>query len=213
LLTEILEIWGVGTTVKSTPTLDAELLVTTTFPVVAREGTVAIMVVEFQLVVVALWLLKVTLPDEPKLYPLIVTEAPTGPEVGDRLRIVGRTVNDFELLAATAVWTVTFTEPAVPTTGTSTSIEVEDQDTTDAVTLPNVTLLVPWFIPKLVPDIVTGAPVPPEVTESDVIEGVGKTLGVSESFATYASGATLSDVWKALLGLTGKFVAEVRPDK
>jgi hypothetical protein len=103
LFTEMLEIFGLGTTVNETPELDAELLVTTTLPVDAVEGTVATIVVEFQLVVVAVNPLKVTLPDEPKLYPLIVTEAPTGPDVGERLRIVGRTVNDFELLVATFV--------------------------------------------------------------------------------------------------------------
>jgi hypothetical protein len=45
-----------------------------------------------------------------------------------------------------------------------------------------------------VPDIVTGAPVAPEVTESVEIEGIGRTLGVKESFATYPSGATLREV-------------------
>jgi hypothetical protein len=67
LLTEMLEIFGVGTTVKVTPTLAAELLVTTTLPVVAVEGTVATIVEALQLVVAALTPLNVTLPEEPKL--------------------------------------------------------------------------------------------------------------------------------------------------
>jgi hypothetical protein len=99
----MLEIFGPETTVNGTPVLDAELLVTMTLPVVALEGTLATIVEEFQVVVVAVNPLKVTLPDEPKLYPLIVTDAPTGPDEGDRLRIVGRTVNDFVLLVAMLV--------------------------------------------------------------------------------------------------------------
>jgi hypothetical protein len=45
-LTDSPEMLGVGTTVNRTPALDAELLVTTTFPVVALEGTVATIVEE-----------------------------------------------------------------------------------------------------------------------------------------------------------------------
>ena len=97
------EIFGAGTTVNGTPEPDAELLVTTTFPVVAAEGTVATIVEEFQLVVAALTPLNVTLPEEPKLYPLIVTDAPTGPEEGDKLTMVGKTVKDSELLVPTLV--------------------------------------------------------------------------------------------------------------
>jgi len=66
-LCDRLDIFGAGTTVNGTPGLDAELLVTTTFPVVAAEGTVATIVEEFQLVVAALTPLNVTLPEKPKL--------------------------------------------------------------------------------------------------------------------------------------------------
>ena len=62
-----LEILGAGTTVNGTPELEAELLVTTTFPVVAVDGTVATIVEALQLVVAALTPLNATLPEEPKL--------------------------------------------------------------------------------------------------------------------------------------------------
>src|SRR5437773_12282357 len=66
LLIEMLVICGARTTVNETPTLETELLVTTTFPVVAEEGTVATIVEELQLVVEALTPLNVALPEEPK---------------------------------------------------------------------------------------------------------------------------------------------------
>src|ERR1700739_3393591 len=98
-LTERLVIVGVGTTVKTIPEgLDVELLVIITFPVVAPEGTVATTLEELHLVVVAVTPLKVTEPEEPKLYPLIVTLAPTGPELGLSVVIVGSTVNGLVLL-------------------------------------------------------------------------------------------------------------------
>ena len=60
---------------------------TTTFPVVAPLGTVATMVVLFQLVVVAVVPLNLTLfpVDVPNVVPVIVTDAPTAPEVIDKL--------------------------------------------------------------------------------------------------------------------------------
>jgi hypothetical protein len=73
-------------------------------------------------------------------------------------------------------------------------IELELQDETAAVTAPNVTVLVPWFIPKLLPDIMTDVPVLPELTESEEILGIGRILGVNVSFATYASEPPLSEV-------------------
>ena len=57
--------------------------------------------------------------------------------------MVGRTVNGLELLVAMLVVTATCTEPALPSLGTWTMIELELQDKTVAVTAPNVTVLVP----------------------------------------------------------------------
>jgi len=66
--------------------------VTTTFPVVAPEGTVTPRLVGLQLVAVAVTPLKVTvlLPCvAPKFVPLTVTGVPTVPELGVRLVILG----------------------------------------------------------------------------------------------------------------------------
>jgi hypothetical protein len=77
--------------VKLFPLLATPDTVTTTFPVVAPLGTVVTMVVLFQLVVVAVVPLNLTLfpEDVPKLVPVIVTEVPTGPDVTERLVMFG----------------------------------------------------------------------------------------------------------------------------
>ena len=90
-------------TVKGTPLLATPPTVTTTFPVVAPDGTGATIDVALQLVGVAAVPLKrtVLVPCvEPKLEPLIVTEVPTGPEVGERLVMAGATL---ELMVTLAV--------------------------------------------------------------------------------------------------------------
>jgi hypothetical protein len=87
-----LEMLGAGTTVKVKPLLAVPLTVTTTLPVVAPEGTVATMVLFPQLVTLAVRPLNLTvlLPWElPNPDPLIVTEAPMAPDVGERLEILG----------------------------------------------------------------------------------------------------------------------------
>jgi hypothetical protein len=79
-------------TVKFIPLLATAATVTMTAPVVAPAGTGTTMLVAFQLVGVATVPLKVTvlLPCvDPKLEPLIVTEVPTGPDVGERLLMAG----------------------------------------------------------------------------------------------------------------------------
>lgn len=92
VVTERLVMLGAATTVKLFPLLAVPETVTTTFPVVAPVGTVATMLVALQLVAVAEVPLNFTvlLPwGEPKFVPVIVTVAPTAPDVGDRLVIVG----------------------------------------------------------------------------------------------------------------------------
>src|SRR4029077_13925336 len=82
-------------TVKFTPVLATPPTVTTTFPVVAPAGTGATMFVAFQLVGVPAVPLNVTVLVPcvvPKFVPVIVTDVPTGPDVGFRLVIVGALV-------------------------------------------------------------------------------------------------------------------------
>ena len=99
-----LVILGVARTVNDTPLLATLLTVTTTLPVVAPVGTFATIEVALQLVIeVAVVPLNFTVLVpwvEPKFVPVMVTEAPTAPEVADKLVILGvaRTVNDTPLL-------------------------------------------------------------------------------------------------------------------
>jgi hypothetical protein len=160
-------------TVKLTPLLATPPTVTTTFPVVAPDGTVVTIVVEFQLLVVAVVPLNVTVPDDPKFVPVIVTCVPTAPVVGDRLEIVGPvpdpvTVKFTPLLATPPTVTTTF--PVVAPDGTVVTIVVEFQLLVVAVVPLNVT--VPED-PKFVPVIVTCVPTAPLV--GDRLEIVGAT--------------------------------------
>src|SRR5260370_41576059 len=83
-------------TVKFTPALTRfAAVVTMTFPVVAFDGTVAVMLVSLQLLIVAAVPLKLTPPTTfwfaPNPLPLMVTCVPTDPFGGCRLRICGMT--------------------------------------------------------------------------------------------------------------------------
>jgi hypothetical protein len=100
--------------------LATPLTVTTTLPDVAALGTGATMLVALQLVGVAAAPLNVTVLVPcvaPKLTPAMVTEVPTGPEVGDKLMMFGTVprptlrVRDGELadIGATALESVTVT--------------------------------------------------------------------------------------------------------
>ena len=87
-----LVILGAETTVNVTPLLALPPTETTTFPVVAPEGTAATIEVVLQLVGLALVALKATVLVpwvEPKLVPVILTDVPTPPEVGDKAIIFG----------------------------------------------------------------------------------------------------------------------------
>lgn len=161
-----LVILGVGKTVKLTPVLATPFTVITTLPVAAPVGTGTCIDVLLHMVGVAVVLSKTTvlLPCvAPKFVPTIVTTAPTGSELGVRLVMlgVGRTVKLSPLLA-TAL-TVTTTLPVVAPAGTGTLIEALAQ----VVGVPgvplNVTVLVPWEVPKPVPLIVTDVPTAPDV--------------------------------------------------
>jgi hypothetical protein len=93
---------GRGTTVKTTPLLARPPTVTTTFPVVAPAGTVASRLVAPHVTVAVVPLnLTVLVPCVvPKLVPVIVTEVPTAPDVGDKLLILGLAVPPLACLNA-----------------------------------------------------------------------------------------------------------------
>jgi hypothetical protein len=110
-------------TVKLTPLLATPpAAVTTTFPVVAPLGTVTPMLVFDQLpdVTVAVVPLNVTVPWlDPKFVPVIVTEAPTAPELVDRPLMLGAPVTvKLTPLLDTPPEVVTTTFPVVAPVGT-----------------------------------------------------------------------------------------------
>jgi hypothetical protein len=102
---------------------------------------------------------------EPKLLPLIVTDAPTGPPVGFTVVIAGAavTVKRTPLLGTPPTDTTTF--PVVAPTGAGRTIWVSLQLVVLALTPLKVTPLtrVPTVGPKFVPLMVTTAPMGPEV--------------------------------------------------
>ena len=114
-------------TVKYTPLLTTPPTITTTLPEVAPLGTGTAIEVSLQLVVVALVPLNATMLETtvgPKLVPVIVTEAPHAPEVGDKLVMLGggRTAKLTPLLATPL--TVTTTLPVLAPVGTCATIDV-----------------------------------------------------------------------------------------
>jgi len=134
-------------TVKFTPLLAIPPAVTTTLPVVAPAGTGATMLVALQLVGVAAVPLNATplVPCiVPKLAPAIVTEVPTGPEVGFKLVILGAgtvTVKLTPLLATPPTVTTTF--PVVAPAGTGATMLVALQLVGLVVVPLKTTVLVP----------------------------------------------------------------------
>ena len=162
-----------GVIVNVTPLLACALTVTITGPVVAPTGTGTVMLVVLQLVGVAVVPLKVTVLVPcvaPNAVPLMVTESPIPPELGERLSIFGVTEKVTPLLACPL--TVTTTGPVVALAGTGTAMLVALQLVGVAVVPLKVTVLVPCVAPNVVPEIVTEVPTAPDVGERLFILGV-----------------------------------------
>jgi hypothetical protein len=172
---------GVATTVKLAPLLFAPPALTTTLPLVAPVGTGATIDVALQLVIeVAVVPLNATVLVpwvDPKFAPVIVTEAPIAPVVGDRLVMLGAatTVKLTPLLFTPLAFTTTL--PVVAPVGTVATIEVALQLAIEVAVVPlNATVLVPWVDPKFAPVIVTDAPTAPVVGETLVMLGAATTV-------------------------------------
>ena len=160
--------------------------VTTTFPVVAPAGTGTTMLVADQLVGVALVALKLTVLVPfvaPKLVPAMVTDVPTQPIAGVREVNAGGTVNVNVKPLLARPPTVTTTFPVVAPAGTGTTMLVADHVVGVALVPLNVTVLVPFVAPKLVPAIVTDVPTGPVDGVSDVSAGATVTVYVSALLA------------------------------
>lgn len=183
-------------TVKVTPLLDPPAVVTTTLPVDAPVGTVASMVVLFQLVAVAGIPLNVTVLDPwttPKFVPVMTTDVPTGPEEGLTVVIAGTgggvvvTVNGMPLLANPP--TVTTTLPVVAPAGTVTTMLVGLQLVTVAGVPLKVT--VPPD-PKFDPLMVTVVPTIPELGLRPLMTGAVGGGGPPPPQGGVMGGATLA---------------------
>jgi hypothetical protein len=153
---------GVRRTVNGEPALGTPFTVTTTLPApVVPVGTVATMEVSLQLVIEAAVVVpgKVTVLvpcDEPKLVPVMVTEAPTAAVAGERFEIAGVMVKSKPLVVTPSVVTVTL--PVVAPVGTVTPIEVLIQPLLLMVAEVPLNDTVPCVVPKFWPVIVTEEP-------------------------------------------------------
>jgi hypothetical protein len=102
----------------------------------------------------------------PKFAPVIVTDAPTAPVVGERLVMLGAgtTVKLTPLLSTPLAWTTTL--PLAAPLGTGTTIDVALQLPGVAAVPLKLTVLVPCVVPKFVPVMVTEAlPLPSLATD------------------------------------------------
>ena len=146
-------------------------------PVVAPDGTVAVTLVEEFTAKDADTLLNLTAvvvkPDPLKFVPLIVTDVPTGPEVGENELMVGLggvVTSKLLELVAVPLGVVTRILPSVAPDGTVAVILVEEFTVNEAETLLNVTLLT---LTKFDPLIVTEVPTGPDPGENELIVGAG----------------------------------------
>ncbi|HTV60667.1 MAG TPA: hypothetical protein VMJ93_17470 [Verrucomicrobiae bacterium] len=102
----------------------------------------------------------------------MVTDAPIAPEVGERLEIVGVAITVKTTPALAFPETVTTTLPVVAPLGTGAVMLVLVQLVGVAVVPLNLTVLLPWVDPKVVPVIVIAVPTVPEVGDRPIIFGM-----------------------------------------
>jgi len=141
-------------------------------PVVAPAGTVAVIFLDELTTKVAAFPLKLTAVAPLKLIPLMETDLPTGPLVGEKLVITGAAVKDPALVAVPA-GVCTVIEPVVAPDGTTAEICTLESTVNVPLVPLNFTDVAPV---KLAPLIVTVIPAGPLVGENDVIVGNGLKL-------------------------------------
>jgi hypothetical protein len=196
----------------TTPLLATPPTVTTTLPVVAPDGTAATIDVALQLVIVvaAVPLNVTTLVPcvEPKLVPVIVTDAPIAAAFVDKLAMLGAcsTVNGVPLLLIPFTLTTTF--PDVAPLGTRTVMLVAVQFVGVAGVPLKLTVLLPWVDPKLTPLIVTETPATPDVGDKLLtVGGCDTTKGSPLLETPFTVTTTFPDV--APLGTGTEILVEV----
>jgi hypothetical protein len=209
-LGERLTMFGVDRTVKLLPLLSTPLAWTTMFPVVAAVGTGTFMLVALQFVGVAVVPLNFTVLVpcvDPKFVPVIVTDTPIAPEVGERLVIAGAatTVKLLLLLFTPSANTTTF--PVVAPLGTDVTILVALQLVAVAVVPLNFTVPLPCVDPKFVPVTVTAAPTAPVVIDKLVMLGAGTTVKLEPLLFTPLAKTTTFPVVAPVGTVTAMLVA------
>jgi hypothetical protein len=126
------------------------------------------------------------------------TNAPGGPELGERLAMTGGVsrVNIEPLLARPL--TVTTSGPVVAPAGTGAVMLVGLQLVGVAAMPLNVTVLLPCAVPNVVPEMITAAPTEPDVRDRFAIAGgtandtplLASPFTVTETFPLVAPGGT-----------------------
>ena len=179
---------GAGETVKLTPLLATPpAVVTTTLPVVAPVGTVAVMLLVVQLVMVAAVPLNFTALPAPwalKFDPAMMMDDPTAPVLGVRVLMLGAgdTVKLTPVLA-TPPAAVTTTLPVVAPLGTVAVMLLVVQLVMVAVVPLNVTALpAPWVL-KFVPAMTMAVPTAPVLGVNEVMLGAEVTVNVVPALA------------------------------
>jgi hypothetical protein len=137
-------------------------------PVVAREGTVAVIWVSELTVNFAVMPLNVTVVAPVRFVPVIVTAVPTGPEVGEKSEIVGLVTAKLDALVAVPPDVVTLIGPVVAPGGTLVAIDVSLVTVNDEAFPLNFTPVVPV---KAVPVMATLVPTGPDVGVNEEIAG------------------------------------------
>jgi hypothetical protein len=168
---------GAATTVKLDPLVPVPPgVVTAIAPVVAPAGTVVVIeVAETTVNDAALTPLNITAVAPVKLVPVIVTEAPTAPLVGENDATVGATVTvKLDALVPVPPGPVTVTVPVVAVAGTVAVICVPETIENVAVFVLNFTAVTPV---KLRPVSVTEVPTGPLAGANEPIDGA--TLNVA----------------------------------
>ena len=164
-----------GATVKALALVAVPTAVVTEMsPVVAPEGTVAVIWVAELIAKVAPRPLNLTEVVPVKFVPVITTLLPTVPPVGENVVIVGGAVTaKLTALVAVPPGVVTASGPAVAPAGTVVVIWVAELTVKVALTPLKLTRVAPE---KLVPVTTTLAPTGPLVGEKLVIVGAGTTV-------------------------------------
>ena len=148
---KLCELLATPFTVTTTPTTAGVKLLGTVTTTLVADQLVAVATVPFKVTVLVPWAV-------PKSVPVMVSEVPIGPEVGERLVMLGMTVKLAVLLETPFTVTTTLTEPGARLVGTETTKAVALQLDGETALPLKVTVLEPWFAPNPLPAMVSEAP-------------------------------------------------------